>query len=127
MYHLWFGLPGGWVASGMGFRLLRVRQLEDRADPEAENPVDRKEENGGEDHHDAHHDRGDPGLLPAGPGHLARLGPHLPQELDRTDALLDGRDRGGGRGSRRDDRRLTPGPALDDILTLGHRRPLNSL
>ena len=51
-----------------------------------ENRVDAEKEHHGEAHHDENHRRGEPGLLPGGPGDLGNLAPDLAEERQRSRA-----------------------------------------
>src|SRR5579875_3145200 len=94
MYHLWSGLAARvWmsVISGLSLRMPsvgRIGELEHALHDQAQDPVDAEEEDGGQHDHDAHHHRGDPGLLPARPGDLAGLHLNFTQELGGAGALL---------------------------------------
>ena len=94
------------------------REFQQGLHAEAQDAVDDQEEQRGQHHHDDHHHRGDPGFLAAGPGDLARLGPHLADELRGVerplgrvgrDALDRGRALAGGAQRRFDACEVRPG------------------
>src|SRR5579871_785794 len=118
MYHLCLGfvvVTASAASAGISstYFLISGAELQDplHRDPQAD--VDDHEEESDDDDHDEHHDRGDPGLASAGPGDLARLRAHLPEELDGADAPLAGLVRRRGRAA-------APWQCGRQTLILGH-------
>lgn len=58
--------------------------LQNQADAELNDLIDRKEEHAGQKDHDEHHRRGNHGFLTRRPGYLPSFGADLLNKLDRT-------------------------------------------
>src|SRR5687768_15942274 len=127
MYHLWRGLPlGGATVAASDIGLPACGESDDRRDGQAQYLVDDRKEDGGQDDHDRHHDRGDPGFLTAGPVDLAPLGADLAEEPRGVEQSLEEAARlggVGGDGGRRGHDRRGLGGAVADRLRAFSRFP----